>query len=238
MQSDLAQIHKAIAENANQERALHSYKFFKAFPGGYGEGDEFNGMTVPDGRRIARKFKDNLSLTEVEQLLHSKIHEERLVALHLLVYKFERADSEVKQKIYELYLANTKFINNWDLVDTSSPHIVGKYLADKPDRQVIFRLAQSENLWEQRIAILSTQALIRNFQLDETFALSEILLNHSHDLMHKAVGWMLREAGDHDPDRLRSFLKLHYSDIPRTALRYAIEKFPETERKRFLTATF
>jgi 3-methyladenine DNA glycosylase AlkD len=206
--------------------------FFKTGPGQYGEGDTFIGVRVPVIRRLAREFVV-MPLSQIERLLHSAIHEERLAALILLVLQAAKADAALRQTIYDLYLANTKYINNWDLVDLSAPHVVGAYLADK-DRAPLYRLARSEWLWDRRISILATHYFIRHDDFTDTLTLAERLLTDRHDLMHKAVGWMLREVGKRDEAALVGFLARHRLVMPRTALRYAIERFPEAKRKAFM----
>jgi 3-methyladenine DNA glycosylase AlkD len=220
-----------INSYANREKAKVLQRFFKTGKGEYGEGDIFLGITVPESRDIAIQFKD-LPLEEVESLLKSKIHEERLIALLLLVHNYEK-HHERRPEIFNFYLKNTKNINNWDLVDLSAPNIVGNYLLDK-DKKILYKLANSNHLWEKRIAIISTFAFIRNNQFSDSLKISEILLADKHDLIHKAVGWMLRETGKRDVAVLEAFLKQHYKKMPRTMLRYAIEKFPESMRKRYL----
>ncbi|HUD18974.1 MAG TPA: DNA alkylation repair protein [Patescibacteria group bacterium] len=220
---------------ANKEKAVFLLRFFKTGKGQYGEGDVFLGITVPDQRAVAKKYT-NLPLTEVEMLLHNKLHEYRLTALLILCYKIEKAGDEERKKIVDLYLANTKYINNWDLVDLSSHEIVGTYLLDHPkERTLLLRLAKSKSLWERRISMVACYALLRQKQFNETFAISEILLHDDHDLIHKAVGWMLRELGKMDEAAEIAFLNKHYKTMPRTMLRYAIEKFPEPKRKFYMS---
>ena len=221
-----------LKSKANSEKAKILSGFFKTGKGEYGEGDVFLGVVVPELRKIAKKYC-GINSKEVEELLNSKIHEERLIALFILIEHYKKADSEQREKIVRFYLANTKNINNWDLVDLSAPKIVGDYLLDK-DRAVLYKLVKSENLWERRIAVLSTFTFIRNNQFDDTLRISEILLKDKHDLIHKAVGWMLREIGKRDINVLRAFLNKHCKVMPRTMLRYAIEKLDEKERKGFL----
>lgn len=206
--------------------------FFKTGKGQYGEGDKFLGVVVPDTRKIAKKHKD-LSFSEIRALLRSEYHECRLCALLILVERFKKANEKYRNDIFEFYLNNTSRINNWDLVDLSAKDIVGEYLVDK-DRAVLYRLADSDLLWDQRIAVVSTFAFIRRDDLDDIFALSEKLLYHKHDLMHKAVGWMLREAGKKNKNRLCNFLDLYHKKMPRTMLRYSIEKFTEEERAFYM----
>ena len=220
---------------ASTEKATHLSRFFKTGPGEYGEGDRFLGIPVPLTRNIAKANIDT-PLEELQILLHSPWHEARLCALLILVERFKKKKTtdEERCNIYQFYLKNTRHCNNWDLVDLSCPTIVGGYLLHQPDRSLLYRLAESDNLWEQRIAIVSTIALIRHDQFDDTLALSRKLMNHKHDLMHKAVGWMLREIGKRNRDVLSEFLDEYATRLPRTALRYAIEHYPEEERQDFL----
>lgn len=206
--------------------------FFKTGKGQYGEGDRFMGITVPLTRGVARRYKDSPLATAVD-LLQSEWHEARLCGLLIMVEQMKKARGDGARVIFETYLANTRRINNWDLVDLSAPQIVGGYLKDKP-RDILYRLAASSLLWDNRIAMVSTYALIKDNQLDDTFALALQLIGHGHELMHKAVGWMLREAGKRDFARLRRFVDDHWREMPRTMLRYAIEKYPESERKEVL----
>ena len=231
----LNEIQLALREHANASHAAVSQRFFKTGPGEYGEGDRFIGVRVPAVRRIARKYKD-LSLQDVQCLLVSDIHEERLLALILLTGKFRHGTWIQRKQIYDLYLANLRHINNWDLVDTSAEHIVGAFLYER-SRAPLHRLARSENLWERRIAIMSTFHYIRKHEFAETIAIAALLLHDSEDLIHKAVGWMLREIGNRDRKSEEVFLKKHYNSMPRTMLRYAIEKFPETLRIGYLRGT-
>lgn len=203
--------------------------FFRASPNGYGyENDKFFGLTVPETRKIAKKFK-NISLKDVESLLKSDYHEVRLCALFILREKYKKSPGEV----IKVYLNNLEYVNNWDLVDSSAPYLLGQYLYDK-DRTLLYDLAKSGDLWKQRIAILSTFYFIKQNDFEDTLRISEILLNHKHDLIHKAVGWMLREIGKRNKEIKDSFLKKYYKFMPRTMLRYAIEKYPEEERQKFL----
>lgn len=225
-------VQKELKSISNPEIAEHSHRFFKTGPGEYGEGDIFYGIRVPDVRKVAKKFS-RLSLSEIEKLLHSRYHEARLCALIILVSKCKKGDQGLRKKIYELYLRNTEYINNWDLVDTSAVHIVGSYLMDK-DRKVLYQLAESDSLWERRIAIMSTFHFIKNNDFRDTLLIAEKLLNDPHDLIHKAVGWMLREVGNRDLEEEEAFLQKHVHNMPRTMLRYAIEKFPEGKRQKYL----
>jgi 3-methyladenine DNA glycosylase AlkD len=232
MSKNLTELRKRIKSLASSDIAKTMQWFFKTGKGEYGEGDVFSGLKVPTQRKVAREFKD-LSLADLKELLHSKIHEERLISLLILVNNYERGDEKEKKSIYTFYIKNRMGINNWDLVDLSAPKIVGKYLFDK-DKSILFKFASSKNLWERRIAILSTYEFIRNHQYDTTLKIAKILLEDEHDLIHKAVGWMLREIGKKDLKVEEIFLKKHYKKMPRTMLRYAIEKFPEIKRKKYL----
>ena len=203
-------------------------KFFKAGKGEYGEGDRFLGVTVPNIRAIAKLHKD-ISLDEIRDLMLSEWHEVRLCALIIMVEKSKKNDEALREELFNLYLSLTNRINNWDLVDLSCRFIVGEYLLDK-SRDILYQLAQSPLLWDNRIAIVSTYAFIRKGQLEDTYALSDLMMHHPHDLMHKAIGWMLREAGKRDSDRLYDYVMSHRADMPRTMLRYAIEKFSPAER--------
>lgn len=229
---DHTEVLKALRELADSEVAERSKRFFKTGPGEYGEGDQFHGIRVPKIRKIAGRFKE-LSLSETERLLHSDFHEERLCALIILVNKSKKADPKELEKIYQLYLKNTTYINNWDLVDTSAEHIIGRYLADK-DRTILYTLAKSNDLWERRISIMSTFHFIKNNDFDDTLKIAELLLNDKHDLIHKATGWMLREVGKRKIEAEKDFLDRHIQNMPRTMLRYAIEKMPEKTRKSYL----
>jgi 3-methyladenine DNA glycosylase AlkD len=187
---------------------------------------------VPIQREIVKKYQE-LSLGDIQKLLNSKIHEERLIALLILVTQFKKGDIQKQEIIFNFYLKNTRNINNWDLVDLTAPNIVGQFLMDR-NRKIIYKLAKSYDLWEKRIAILSTFTFIKCGQFKDALKIAEILLNDKHDLIHKAVGWMLREIGKRDLLMEEEFLKKYYGKIPRTMLRYAIEKFPEKKRKRYL----
>ena len=215
---------------SDKDKARVLQGFFKTKTGQYGEGDVFLGVTVPMQREIAKSSMARLSLGDIQKLLNSKIHEERLVGLLILVEKYK----ETPREVYNFYLANTRRVNNWDLVDLSAPKIVGSYLLGKKDRRVLLRLARSENLWEKRIAIVSTWTFIRNGDFGKTLEISGVLLGDEHDLIHKAVGWMLREVGKRDKRVLEEFLRENYGVISRMTLRYAIERFPEEERKVWL----
>lgn len=207
-------------------------RFFKTGKGQYGEGDKFLGVTVPNARSVAKMHKDE-PFGVLAALLQSPWHECRLCALLVLVERFKKSDEKERKAIYDFYLSQTSRINNWDLVDLSAPGIVGEYLKDK-SREDLYRLAESSLLWDQRIAVMATYTLIKNHDFIDILALSERLLRHEHDLMRKAVGWMLREMGKRDKDLLVQFLEKHCKTMPRTMLRYAIEKFPEEERREFM----
>lgn len=228
------EVKSRIESLASEEVATTSARFFKTGPGEYGEGDIFVGVRVPVLRTLAREYK-GLPLDEVTVLLRSPVHEERLFALLVLVLGLGKCSDEHRQTVYELYLNNTAYINNWDLVDTSAPTIVGGYLNDR-SRKPLTQLAKSESLWERRIAIIATQHFIRKDDFDETLKISRMLIKDKEDLIHKATGWMLREVGDRDETRLHEFLSDHAHEMPRTALRYAIEKLPPNVRKTYLGA--
>ena len=227
---------------ANEEKRKVLQGFFKCGEGQYGAEDIFYGVTVPQTRTIAKKYSDELSLKDAEELLHSKIHEERLCALLILIQKFENkkmteVEKEKTQKeIFDFYLSNTKYINNWDLVDLSSHEIVGAYLFNHPKEQAVLKeLAKSTLLWERRISMVSCYYFIYRKQFAQALEVAEILLNDEHDLIHKAVGWMLREVGKKGGMKEEEeFLRNHYKQMPRTMLRYAIERFPEEKRKKYL----
>jgi len=231
----LAELQKVVKQKANKQQAEILQRFFKTCPGEYGEGDIFHGIKVPVQRTIAHQFQ-HLPLNDLQILLKSKVHEERLIALLILVLKFKYADESVREKFFNFYLKNSDRINNWDLVDLSADKIVGAYLIDK-DKSLLFKLAKSPDLWERRISMISTFYFIKNGIFEVTFQIAEILLTDKHDLIHKAVGWMLREIGKRDLQPEEEFLKLHYKKMPRTMLRYAIEKFPEAKRQAYLKGT-
>ena len=210
-------------------------RFFKTGPGQYGEGDKFLGIKVPVTREVVRSCWRETGFSELEECITSEYHEIRLAALLALVEIFNhtKKNPDLQQECIEFYLSHTRYINNWDLVDLSCYPLLGEWLLDK-DRTLLYELSRDgKTIWEQRIGIVSTMQFIRNGQLDDTFAIADILLHHPHDLIHKAVGWLLREAGKRDTEALKSFLYHRYKTMPRTMLRYAIEKFPEPERKRY-----
>lgn len=230
----LNELIEELKENTNPEQAKNLQRFFKTGKGEYGEGDVFLGIKVPVQRKIAKEYT-NLSFQDLQILLNSKKHEERLIALIILTNKYKKSkkDTTKKRQIFEFYLKNTPNINNWDLVDLSAPNIVGDF-SSIDGTEIIRFLAKSENLWERRIAIVSTHTFIRKRMFGETIAIADMLLKDEHDLIHKAVGWMLREVGKRNIDVLEIFLKERYKEMPRTMLRYAIEKFPEEKRKAYL----
>lgn len=232
---DLKELRAELQALGSPKRAEGSLRFFKTGPGEYGEGDKFLGLTVPEMRALARKYR-SLSDEDALALLESPWHEERLVALILLVGSYERGDEARRNSIHRSYLAKARYINNWDLVDLSAAQIVGRHLR-ATDIALLQKLARSKDLWERRIAIVATFAFIRQDEFRPTLRISEMLLADEHDLIHKAVGWMLREVGKRDRRTLDAFLKKHYQEMPRTMLRYAIERHPEAIRKKYLAGT-
>ncbi len=225
-----------LRELGSPKAAANAARFFKTGPGQYGEGDLFIGIPVPVLRKLASEYRD-LPEDENLALLRSEIHEARHLALFLLVNHFARGDDAARKRIYELYLEHTDHVNNWDLVDSSARGIVGGYLHAR-SRKPLYRLARSKSLWERRIAIVATFYFIDKHDYDDTLKVAELLLDDGHDLIHKAVGWMLREVGKRDTAVLEAFLKAHHRAMPRTALRYAIERFPEVDRLAYLKGTF
>lgn len=221
---------------ADPAKAAFLQRFFKTGPGQYGEGDVFLGVTNPLVRNIARANRAT-PLNELERLIGMPYHEARLAALVIVTERFKRASEQERGVWFDFYMRHTAQINNWDLVDVTCPHVVGAYLADR-DRSVLYELARSASLWEQRIAMVSTVAFIRRREFDDTFALAELFFDHPHDLMHKAVGWMLREVGKRDRTALTGFLERNAARMPRTALRYAIERLSPQERSYFLSDRF
>ena len=233
MNLTMSAVKKELQKGANPEKAAFFPSFFKTGKGQYGEGDMFIGATVPYQRSVARMFA-HLPLAETKKLLYSKIHEHRLTALLILVRQFTTTtDRDMREKLATFYVDNMHRINNWDLVDLTAPNILGTYLLDKK-RDILYKLAQSKNLWEKRIAIISTYSFIRQSDFKETLAIAEILLADTEDLIHKAVGWMLREVGKHDQKVEEAFLKKHYKTMPRTMLRYALEKFEPKKRTFYM----
>lgn len=223
------QIYNALLALSDEEKKIVLPRFFKTGKGQYGEGDKFLGVTIPNIRVIAKKFSD-VSFDVIKELIHSPWHEMRMCALLILV---NNSRKEVTQNIFDFYLSQTKYINNWDLVDLSAPQIVGRYLLDK-NRDTLYKLSESNLLWDNRIAIVSTLTFIRNNDLDDTYKLSLKMMHHKHDLMHKSIGWMLREAGKRDAKRLYDFVNKYKTIMPRTMLRYSIEKFDADTRKELM----
>jgi len=221
---------------ADPQRAEHSKRFFKTGKGEYGYGDVFWGLTVPEQREIARGYY-GLLLQDIIKLLHSRVHEERFTALILMVHRYQKGDEKIRTQVFDQYLKNTKWINNWDLVDTSTPQIVGDYCLRHALDDRLRRLSGSTSLWERRIAILATFAYIRQGKVSLTLEMAQKMLNDKHDLIHKAVGWMLREAHKRKPDEVEHFLSKHAKNMPRVMLRYAIERMPEVKRKQMLGAS-
>lgn len=228
----LTQLKNELRKAADKKRAEVSLRFFKTGKGEYGEGDIFLGVATPKQRAFAKKYAD-LGTGDLQKLLSSKIHEYRGIALFILILQYKEADAKSKKKIFDFYLKNIENINNWDLVDSSAPQIMGDYLLER-NRAVLYQLAKSSNLWKRRISILSTYAFVKNNDFKDALKISEALLEDKHDLIHKVVGWMLREVGNRDQAVEEGFLKKHYKKMPRTMLRYAIEKFKEKKRKFYL----
>jgi len=232
---EVEEVMRKLKSLENRKRALHSQRFFKTGPGEYGEGDLFLGIPVPELRRVAKQCA-SLSLREIRQLLASPLHEERLVALLLLVAHFQQGDEGERERIYSFYLQHTRFVNNWDLVDLSAVKIVGAFLFNK-EREILFEMASSSSLWERRIAIMATFFFIKENDFSDALKIGALLLHDEEDLIHKAVGWMLREVGKRHRPTEERFLKEHYRTMPRTMLRYAIEHFPEERRQGYLKGT-
>lgn len=231
----LDQVRKELHKYSSREKAKILQRFFKTGPGEYGEGDAFIGVVVPNIRKVCKKYQE-LSFKEIIKLLKSAIHEERLLALLILVLQYEKGDEKAKKSIYDIYMKNTKHINNWDLIDLSAHRIVGPYLLQK-SKEPLVKFARSRSLWERRIAIISTFEYIRDGSFDTALQIARLLVEDTEDLIRKAVGWMLREMGKRDVKVEEKFLKKHYKKMPRTMLRYAIERFPEPKRKAYLTSS-
>ncbi|MBR9675623.1 DNA alkylation repair protein [Candidatus Woesearchaeota archaeon] len=221
-----------LEDQSDEERKHSSKWFFKTGPGEYGEGDVFIGLTMPQIRKTAKKYKET-GFEDVKKLISNKVHEYRMTGYLILTYKYEKADDDLRREIYEFYIKNRNGLNNWDLIDVTTPKIVGLFLLDK-DRSILYEFAKSNDLWEKRIAVLSTFTFIKNGEFEDAIKISEILLKDSHDLIHKAVGWMLREIGKKDEKRLTNFLDKYATKMPRTMLRYSIEKFEENKRLYYL----
>lgn len=231
--NQLNQLKLDLEAIATKERAQASQRYFKTGKGEYGEGDIFIGTTVPQTREIAKKYK-NLNLNEIKELLQSKIHEHRLIALYILADKYKLSKESEKQEICDFYLNHTKHINNWDLVDSSAHLILGEHISNK-DKSILEKLSKSQDLWERRISIISTLQFIRKNEFNETFKIANLLLKDKHDLIHKAVGWMLREIGKKDKNKLKEFLDKHHKVMPRTMLRYSIEHFSKEEKQHYMS---
>ncbi|UCH81335.1 MAG: DNA alkylation repair protein [Nitrospiraceae bacterium] len=228
----ITQLKKDLQQVADPEKAVILQRFFKTGKGQYGEGDLFLGIKVPEQRKIAKKYA-TLTLRELQELLSSKYHEHRLTSLLILVIKYSESDETGKKELSDFYLKNTMHINNWDLVDVSADKILGQYLFER-ERKILFGLARSDNLWERRIAVMATFHFIKNNDYKDSLKISEILIADRHDLIHKAVGWLLREIGKRNLLIEEEFLKRHYKKMPRTMLRYAIEKFDHEKRRTYL----
>jgi 3-methyladenine DNA glycosylase AlkD len=229
----LKELKKELDSLANPKQAALLQGFFKTGPGEYGEGDVFLGIKVPVQRQAAKKHKD-LSLSDLQELLSSKVHEHRMSALFILTDKYNKSDSKGRKEVFDFYLKNTHNINNWDLIDLTAPSIIGNYLLDK-DRTILYKLARSNSIWEKRIAMLATFEFIASGEAKDTIAIAEILVNDKHDLIQKAVGWMLREVGKRvSQAEEEKFLKKHYKTMPRTMLRYAIERFDDKKKSEYM----
>jgi len=228
----LTELKKEIKKAAKPADAVILQRFFKTGKREYGEGDKFVGIKVPVLRAIAKTFY-LLQLNDLQELIVSPVHEERMISLFILIHQFTKADDKQKEKIFKFYLKNTKTINNWDLVDLSAPQIVGGYLLDK-ERSILYKLAVSKSLWERRISMLATFTFVKAGNFNDTIEIAKILLADKHDLIQKAVGWMLREIGKRDMETEEEFLKEYCKVMPRTMLRYAVEKFPEDKRKFYM----
>jgi len=233
MANDLKNLKEELQEIQDPEKAKILLKFFKTGKGQYGEGDIFLGIKVPQQRKIAKKYS-GIPLDDIGELLKSNIHEFRMTSLLILVLKYKKEDFNGQKEIVDFYLSHMEDINNWDLVDSSAPYILGDFLLDK-DKSILYRLAKSDNLWERRTAMLSTFAFIKNNKFEDALNIAEILLFDEHDLIHKAVGWMLREIGKRDVKTEEEFLEKHHRKMPKTMLRYAIEKFDDDKRKFYLS---
>ncbi len=225
-------LHLEVKNYSNNELGIFLQRFFKTGKGEYAEGDIFVGIKVPVSRKIASRFV-HLTLADLQKIIKSKIHEERLIALFILIAKFKKGDEKARERIFNFYIKNIRYVNNWDLVDLSAEKIIGSFLIDK-NKELLFELAESENIWKRRIAIISTFYFIKAHQYAATLKISEMLIKDKHDLIQKAVGWMLREIGKRDVQAEELFLQRFYKIMPRTMLRYAIEKFPETKRLDYL----
>lgn len=229
------EIVKELEGFSSKEKLEVFKRFFKTGKGQYGYGDIFWGITVPNTRLVAKKYYKDITLEQSQELLHSPIHEIRLTSLHMLVYKYEKAPKALKRDIVDLYLSNLEYVNNWDLVDLSCYKILGDYMLHNPkERSILYTLAKSSNIWKQRVSVVSCYSLIKKDEFDDILKLSYLFLDNKEDLMHKAVGWMLRELGKRNLDTLRRFLDINVKKMPRTMLRYSIERMDEIERKKYL----
>lgn len=229
----LQEIRRELSEFASPEKAAGMQRFFKTGPGQYGEGDTFIGVTVPQLRALAKRATGSLTQRSLLALLRSRCHEERLLGLLVLVQRFQRGDREERRRVFDTYCANLPYVNNWDLVDLTAPYIVGPYLYER-ERDALDAWSRSADLWERRVSMVATFYFIRQNDFGDTLRIADTLLQDDHDLIHKAVGWMLREVGNRDRAVLGRFLKTRYATMPRTMLRYAIERFPEDLRQRYL----
>lgn len=231
----LKKIREGLKVRANRQKAIVLSSFFKTGKGKYGYGDKFLGITVPESRKVAKQY-NNLKFTDIKKLLISKFHEERLIALIILVERYKKEPKSAKRKIVIFYLNNASKVNNWDLVDLTAQHILGDYILNYEPKLIktIYKLAKSDNLWERRIAIVSTFAFIRKNKFNHTFKIAEMLMKDKHDLIHKATGWMLREAGKRNQQELEKFLNKNFKRMPRTMLRYAIERFDENKKRGYM----
>lgn len=224
-----------LAQAANAKKASVLARFFKSGPGEYAEGDQFVGVTVPQQRLVAKRWSSRAKLTDISELLASPVHEHRLTGLLILTYQYPKASTDQQSKIVQFYLKQTKTVNNWDLVDSSAHQLLGEYLLTHPQElRLLDTLASSDSLWENRIAMIASYAFIKQGQFDVTIRLATRFLHHPHDLMHKAVGWMLREVGKKELSVLKAFLEQHRHTMPRTMLRYAIERLTPNEKEYYL----
>lgn len=232
----IIKIQKELQRLANPKKAKILSGFFKTGKGQYGEGDKFLGLTSSEILSVAHKYYQHADFKLIQELLNNNCHEYRVLGFRILTLKYLKSENRERKQIYNFYIKNTKRANNWDLVDLSAPNIVGAQLLNA-DKKILYKLARSKNLWQRRIAIISTLTFIRSGRFDDTIKIADILLADGHDLIHKAVGWMLREVGKKDEAVLKKYLSTRYSKMPRTMLRYAIEKFPENIRKKYLAKT-
>lgn len=227
-------VFQSLRALADPDRAAHNARYMQARPGGYGEGDQFLGIKVPELRRVAKAHR-TLDFDDIAELVESPFHEVRLTGFFILIHRFRTRDKSAKEQAYEFCLQHLGRLDNWDLVDSVAPHILGVHMRAHPDqKQRLYHWARSADLWERRIAMLSTKEFIRQREFDDALAIAELLLDDAHDLIHKAVGWMLREIGERDRACAESFLDAHGQSMPRTMLRYAIEKFPPERRKYYM----